>query len=303
MDRTKTTSHAAEFGVVVPQRGGTSWASIASFANRAEELGFDTVWLVDHLLGFPPEAEIFESWTLACALSSITSRVRIGLLVACQSFRSPTLLAKMASTFRAIAGDRLRLLLGAGWHELEYSAYGYQFPDGPTRVEQLSEALQIVKGVCNSEPPVTFAGRHYSCKDLVNVPRLETALEVGIGGHGVRLVSVAAEFADEWNCPAAALPKVGQLTSLLEAKAHQFERSVRQSVQIVAHPDTDFPSEYQFYNPDCGLIGSPDQMAERVGYLAKLGVTSFACIVNNERTLETVGASLEVLRSAARATA
>src|ERR671931_537515 len=121
-----------------------SWEDVRAFAAHAEDAGLDAVWVCDHFLsggpGLPPEG-IHEGWTILSALAASTSRVELGQLVMCVSFRNPALLAKMAVTADDVSGGRVLLGLGAGWYDPEYEAFGY-----PTdhRVGRLEEALQII---------------------------------------------------------------------------------------------------------------------------------------------------------------
>src|SRR3954453_2030725 len=120
-------------------------------AQEAERLGYDSVWLYDHFHTVP-SAELetnFECWISTAALARETTSVRIGQMVTCNSYRTPALLAKMASTVDAASQGRLDFGIGAGWYGDEYQAYGYEYPDDPTRLKMLGEALQIFHAMWN----------------------------------------------------------------------------------------------------------------------------------------------------------
>ncbi len=113
------------FGALLRQ-ANNRWPAIAESARICDDLGFHSVYFIDHLLALPePSSDILESWTTMTACATITTRVRVGGNVLCNSFRSPALLAKMAATLDQISGGRFELGIGAGWHELEYHAYGF----------------------------------------------------------------------------------------------------------------------------------------------------------------------------------
>jgi alkanesulfonate monooxygenase SsuD/methylene tetrahydromethanopterin reductase-like flavin-dependent oxidoreductase (luciferase family) len=159
-------------GVVVPMSlsDGTgrvpSWGEVLAFTDRAEALGLQSVWVCDHFISSPPGRPvegIHEGWTILSALAASTSRVELGQLVMCASFRNPALLAKMAATADAVSGGRLILGLGAGWYDPEYEAFGY-----PTdhRVGRFEEALQIIGPLLRGES-VAFAGRYHQVRDAM----------------------------------------------------------------------------------------------------------------------------------------
>ncbi len=135
----------------VEDRGGTttpSWHDLAARARVAEDVGFDSIWIPDHLIHRPPgtpDYGIWEAWSLVSALAATTSRVQIGTWVLGGGFRNPALLAKMADTVDEISGGRLILGIGSGWHEPEYTAFGYPFDH---RVSRFEEAITIIAGSC-----------------------------------------------------------------------------------------------------------------------------------------------------------
>lgn len=221
--------HPIRFGLFLPQVG-LSWERIRDTAVQADELGFDSVWFVDHMwMRGLTDLDHLEAWTLMSALASITRQVRIGTLVLCNSYRNPALLAKMASSLDHVSGGRFILGIGAGWMEEEYRAYGYQFPPPRIRIEQLDEALHIVKRLF-TERRATFQGKYYSVVEAINFPkpRQQPYPPILIGGAGEkRLLRVVAEHANIWNCPnnvAAELPqKLSALRRHCEAVGRNFD--------------------------------------------------------------------------------
>lgn len=180
--------------------GNRQWRDVLTLAQRAEEAGFDSVWVADHLLfrfeGVAPQGR-WECWSLLAALAASTSRVRLGPLVSCVSFRNPALLAKIAATVDEISGGRLVLGLGAGWHEPEYRAFGYPFDHRASRFEEAAGVItRLVRGEC-----VTFCGSYVQVDDVELRPRgpRTSAIPIMVGTTGDRLLRVAARYADIWN--------------------------------------------------------------------------------------------------------
>ena len=188
-------------GLVVPQApedgpGGT-WPEILAMARLAESGGADSVWVCDHFLNRPadgPQVGYHEAWTLVAALAASTERVEIGTLVLATSFRPPGLLAKMAATADEIAGGRLILGLGCGWHEPEYTAFGYPFDH---RVGRFEEALEIVVRLLR-EGSVTFEGGWYTLDDAIILPAPSHRTRIMVAATRPRMLRAAARFADQW---------------------------------------------------------------------------------------------------------
>jgi len=280
-----------EFGAMIP--------TIAA-ARRAEEGGFDSVWVVDHVYGIPPQVPIFEAWTMMSAVAGATSKVGVGAQVLCQSFRNPALLAKMATTFDLISEGRLRFLIGAGWYDAEYTAFGYEFPPPGVRVGQLEDTVRICKGMwAAGSEPFTYQGKHYRVQDVLNLPPQPRPIPVGIGGQGDRVLDLVAREADEWNCPGAIFHQWAERNAVLEERLVTHGRTVRKSVQSVIRPgDGEFSSRLQFFNPQLGIHGSPDQMAERACELRDMGIDGFYAIVAGERGLDAAIGALPAIRAA-----
>ena len=188
-------------GVQLPEvEREVRWPELLEMARMVEEVGFDSIWVGDHLLyrdpGQPPRGP-WEAWSLLAALAAVTERVELGPLVASVSFHNPAMLAKKAATIDDISGGRLILGLGAGWNEPEYAAYGYPFDH---RVDRFEEAFAIVRGLLR-EGAVDFAGRYHQARDCVLVPRplRETGPPLMVGSTGPRMLRLAAAHADAWN--------------------------------------------------------------------------------------------------------
>ena len=184
-----------KFGLMIFQ-GGFTYPQIKEFWLESERLGFDSVWVYDHL------NDCLEGWTLISALAPLTEKIRFGLMVACNSYRHPPLLAKMASTLDIISNGRLEFGIGAGDAPREHESYGYSYPKASVRIEQLEEALRVIKMIWTEDRP-TYKGKYYSIKEVHNEPRpfQKPHPPIWIGSlSGKRLISrVAALHADVYN--------------------------------------------------------------------------------------------------------
>ena len=193
-------------GLILPdterEMGGATarWSDLEQMARMAEDLGFDSIWNADHLIYRFPEKEEqgpWECWSLLAALAAVTSRVEIGPLVSCTSFRNPALLAKIADTVDEISSGRLVLGLGAGWHEPEYIAFDYPFDH---RVSRFAEAIAIIHGLLRTGN-VDFDGTYYRAQDCELRPRgpRPQGPPIMIGSTAPRMLGLLAIYGDIWN--------------------------------------------------------------------------------------------------------
>lgn len=174
------------------------WPEYVAMARAAEEVGFDSVWLGDHLLyrgDGRPERGPWEAWTMLAGLAAVTRTVRLGPLVACTSFHPPGMLAKQAAVVDEISGGRLVLALGAGWNETEFEAFGFAFEG---RLGRFEESLTIVRRLFDAER-VTFHGKHWDVEDLMLLPVPAQRPPMMVGGAGPRLLRAALPHVDAWN--------------------------------------------------------------------------------------------------------
>jgi F420-dependent oxidoreductase-like protein len=181
----------------------TTWPAVREAALSAERAGFDSLWIDDHLLcdegawGDPK----FEGWMTLAALSAVTSRMSLGLLVGANTLRNPGLVAKMVATLDHTSGGRAVLGLGAGWFEREHHAFGFDFGATPgERLDRLEESVGLIRRLLDGQR-VTHAGRFYRFEDAVCVPPpLQARLPILVGGSGRRkTLRIVARHADLWN--------------------------------------------------------------------------------------------------------
>jgi alkanesulfonate monooxygenase SsuD/methylene tetrahydromethanopterin reductase-like flavin-dependent oxidoreductase (luciferase family) len=190
-----------QFGFTMPY-GARDIARRPTFVedlNRALDLvagHFDSAWSIDHLL--PDDADLLEGFTTLTYMAARHPQLTFGHAVLCQSFRNPALLAHMGATLHFLSGGRFILGLGAGGQQEEYRAYGYDFPSAHTRVEQLEEALQIIKAMWTDER-ATFAGRHYHVSEARCAPRPDPIPTIMVGAFKPKMLRLTAKYADWWN--------------------------------------------------------------------------------------------------------
>ncbi|MBX5458048.1 MAG: LLM class flavin-dependent oxidoreductase [Thermogemmatispora sp.] len=233
----------------------------------------DSLWFTDHLqFGHSP---VLEGWTALTYLAALYPQYRIGHMVLCQSFRNPALLAKMGATLQYLSGGRFLLGIGAGWHEEEYRAYNYPFPEPRTRIEQLEEALQIVRALWSQEQ-ATFEGRHYRVHSAYCEPKPEPVPPIIVGGLGPRLLQIVARYADGWNAAWVKPEAYRERLATFERACQQLGRDPSRIERswfgrCICVPSPQEAARLQ----GRGLLGTPDQIAEQIQAYIDLGVTSF----------------------------
>ena len=281
------------FGIQTPQEGAT-YDALATHWREADALGFDSVWLDDHLYSIvrPPGEPQMEAWTLLAALARETRRIEIGILVTCNSYRSPALVAKLAATVDVLSGGRLVHGMGAGWYESEYRGYGYDFPPVGVRLAQLDEALTLQKLLWREER-ASFSGRHYRLHEAWCSPkpvrRPHPPILIGGGGERV-LLRLVARHADVWNGSGDVAEfgrKLDVLRAHCAAEGRSFdtiEKSWFGNVIIdadAARADARLARVAAAWGmspaqmASRALAGTPERVVERVREYAALGVTHF----------------------------
>ena len=287
-----------KFGLLLPQ-GWTmdlisvqnpidAFEAMTRAAQAADELGFASAWLVDHFHTIPkPTQEVtFECWTTTAALARETKRIRIGQMVTCNSYRSPALLAKMASTVDVLSHGRLTFGIGAGWYEHEYRAYGYPFPDAPERLRHLREAVPIIISMWTEEE-AHFAGRYYQVDGAINQPKgvQQPHIPLLIGGDGEKVtLKLVAQYADACNVgsdPESVKQKLAILREHCQALGRDYERIRRTTSTFCSIGSTDdealarippFVRENFSDRIAAGMVGAPSTIRRRLQEYEDAGV-------------------------------
>lgn len=208
-------------------RVGQSYSEIKTLAQQAEEYGFDSVHVPDHLIGFDPERKqpLLEAMTLMSAIAVETQKVKIGHVVLANSFRNPALTAKIISSLDNISNGRALLWIGTGWYEEEYKAYGYTFPLAKERVDQLEESLTVFKKLF-TEDVTNFEGKFWKLENCKNFPKpiQKPWPQMVIGGSKDRLVTIACRDADGVNLPHHGLDELEERTRFIASKLKKYNR-------------------------------------------------------------------------------
>ena len=235
-------------GIIAPQGwtgeydgwdASRAWARTVAIAHETEALGFDSLWLFDHLQTEPvPTDEItFEAFVTLSALAVETARVRLGHLVLCAGYRNPALVAKMISTLDVVSGGRAELGLGAGWKEDEYVAYGFGFPPLRARMEMLEDALEIATRMLGGGR-ATYEGLAARVHGAINVPSglQQPRVPILVGGNGPnRTWRLAARFADELNLDWFTPEEIVEARPVIDGRCEEIgrdPRTLRLSVNI-----------------------------------------------------------------------
>jgi F420-dependent oxidoreductase-like protein len=258
----------------------TTTDELRSLWRHIEDLGFDWISIWDHFyaadLVTPTCLEAVAAHT---ALALETSRVRCGSLVYCAGYRHPAVLANAMATIDQLSGGRVDFGIGAGWAQPEYEAYGIPFPSAGTRLDILEEAVQCVRGLLRDEV-TNFSGEHFTLTDARCEPKpTQAELPIWIGGGGEkRTLAIVARWADGWNVPFVDPETFAHKRSVLASHCEQVGRSVddiRCAVNVGVAQDEEaltrqFGAIAEVVRPGV-LMGSPDQLVDRVGEYVAAG--------------------------------
>jgi probable F420-dependent oxidoreductase len=278
------------------------WPEYVAMARAAEEAGFDSIWVGDHLLyrdDGRPERGPWEAWSLLAGLASVTDRVRIGPLVACAAFSPPAVLAKRAATVDEISGGRLVLGIGAGWNEPEFRAFGIPFGQRASRFE---ESFDVIRRLLAGER-VTAHGRFVDVEDAVLLPRPARRVPLMAGSTGPRVLAATLPWVDVWNTWfdwygntaegfAAGNAQIDEACRAAGRAPDQVERSA--CVLVVLDRAAD---ERRLDNGVTPLGGSPAAVAGGLRDLAAAGANEAIVVADpiTEGSIRTLGAALAEL--------
>ena len=284
-----------DLGIQIEPQFGFSYDDIVGIGKAGETAGFSRLWLSDHLFLAPDaiRTDCLEAWTALAALARDLAVIRLGAMVTCQSYRNPALLAKVAAGVDQLSGGRLEFGIGAGWKEVEYKAYGYEFPPAPVRVDELVDTLEICTRLWTDDR-ATYAGKRYSVTDAPCSPKpAQTPLPVWIGGSKPRIFRIAAKYAHWMNHTAGDLtpdgvrvrqealdlacraakrdPKTLKRSAFLTIVSGATTKDVEALVSDAAGRAKVTPDQWRASRPSA-IVGTPDQVASRLREYSDLGI-------------------------------
>jgi alkanesulfonate monooxygenase SsuD/methylene tetrahydromethanopterin reductase-like flavin-dependent oxidoreductase (luciferase family) len=307
-----STTRPLKVGLILPHlegwyQGDTArWADLAAMARTAEDVGFDSLWVADHLLyRFPqiPTFGIWECWSLMAGLAAATRRVELGTIVTVTGWRNPGLFAKMVDTVDEISGGRVILGLGAGSHEPEFPAFGYDH--WSHRVSRFAEEIQIIHTLLRTGR-IDHDGKYYTLRECELRPRgpRPAGPPIMVGALGPRMLRLLATYADDWNIP---------WRQQVELVTEQYERGEEACREVGRDFATlsksvclqvDLPSKDSFPNLDWikaaraqAIGGSHAELAQTLRGYADAGVSHLQLWIDpsNVAGVEEFGRVLELL--------
>jgi len=290
-------------GVQLPEvERDVRWPEVVAMARAAEEVGFDSIWLGDHLLyrgDGRPERGPWDAWTTLAALAASTERVRLGPRVACSAIHPPGMLARMAVSIDEVSGGRFVLGIGAGWNRTEFEAFGIAFGERASRFE---EAFEIVRRLLGGER-VTFDGRFSSVEDAILLPEPRRRVPLMVGSNGDRVLRAALPHVDAWNTWYAdygntpdGLRTLNERVTGLAEVAGRASSDVSRSACALVVIDRD-AGERPIDRGVVPLEGPAARVADGIRALAEAGADEAILVLSpiTERSIRSMGEVLAVL--------
>lgn len=297
------------FGLFVPQgwrldlvgiEPAKHWETMSGLAAHADAGPWESIWVYDHFHTTPVASEeaTHEAWALMAAFAASTSRIRLGQMCTCMSYRNPAYLAKVASTIDIISGGRVEMGIGAGWYEHEWRAYGYGFPGAGERLARLDEGVQIMRQAWQTGH-ATLDGKHYQVDDAIvrPLPLQEGGIPLWVAGGGEKVtLRIAAKYAQYTNFAnsADAFQHKSELlrqhcaevgtdfgaivrssnfdTVIGSTEAEVKERLAAVRARLSAHLDEEALNDIMNGYAQSNAVGTPEQVVERMQHLKSLGL-------------------------------
>ena len=302
-----------DFSWIVDADPPTTMDRLRAAAEAADEFGFSSLWVMDHLMQLPPlggpAASILEGYVTLGALAAVTRRVELGTLVTGVTYRNPALLAKQIATLDALSGGRVILGIGAAWYDVEHAAYGWEFPPVKERFGRLHEAVAICRGMFDNET-FTYSGTYYSVAEARVVPRPQRRIPIMIGGSGEKkTLRMVAEFADLCNVGGTA-GVVGRKLAILDehcAAVGRDPRDVKRTAMVslfVSPNDTERDNLRQLVGYDSAdtrdrmIVATADEATDNLAAIVAAGADEVIVNLPLIKSTDAIHTAAEVLRAA-----
>jgi F420-dependent oxidoreductase-like protein len=277
-----------------------SFEPVKDYVLAAERLGFDSIWVNDHLLPIVGSLQkpMLECWTVMSALAAVTTKIRLGSLVLNNTFRYPQLVAKMASTLDIVSNGRLELGIGAGWFKLEHEMFGFPYRKHSERIEMLVEAIQLIKSLWTKRR-TNFDGKFYNVKDAICLPKplQKPHPPLLIGGYSNTILDLVAKYADKSNFILLSSKEFAKKANILKDKCRGIGRDyskIRKSFfgeAMVVGSEKEAEEQIKrrlkerripvkqtmLYAQKC-IIGTPEHCTERIMEYKKAGTQEFMLV-------------------------
>lgn len=267
----------------------SDWPAFLAAQQRADQLGFDSLWTWDHVYPIvgSPEGPIFEAYTAMSAVATTTNRGSVGLIVGANTFRNPALVAKMVTTIDHISGGRAILGIGAAWFETEHEAFGFRFGKSPgERLRWLGEALPIMRGMLDGERPTATGPRYAAARTLNLPPPLQPHVRILVGGGGPKVtLRLVAQYADMCNLaggPETVVEKEARLLEHCDAVGRderEIERTTAVGIAIIRDSRSEAADAYTRIMAGNGgakrdiptTVGTPEDVVEALAPYLEIG--------------------------------
>ena len=291
--------------------------SLKNLVTRAETLGFDSFWVMDHFHQIPlvgkQDEPMLESWTTISVLAGVTSKIKLGIMMTGIIYRHPSILAKIGATLDVLSKGRLFMGIGAGWNEEESLAYGIPFPSIKERFVRLEEAIQIIRKMWTDEPSTSFNGKYYQIKNAYCNPKpvQKPSPPIMVGGSGERqTLRIVAKYGDACNLPSfGSVETVKRKLSILKEHCKSVDRDYdsilktklgrvvieddrelarKRSQQIVKMPEEQV-DEFAIY-------GTPEDVLRQKELLEEAGIQYLVVVLDPSKELEALNNFAEIIK-------
>ena len=286
--------------------------SLKNLITRAESLGFDSFWVMDHFHQIPllgtPDQPMLESWTTISVLAGITTKIKLGTLVTGVLYRYPSVLAKIAATLDVLSKGRLFLGIGASYFEGESSAYGItsssSFPSNQERLQRLEEAIQIVRKMWTEEPSASFNGKYYQINNAYCNPKpiQKPSPPILVGGSGERkTLKIVAKYADACNLFGSIETikrKLDVLKEHCKSVGRDYDSILKTKLDLVLIDDSEEIArkraqqfykgipEQQIRDREFAIYGTPESVSRQIELLEESGIQYLIVDLEPSRELE-----------------